>query len=115
LERLEEGKVSSVQVVALESVKLSQEEGYRNSGEEKITRQTIKAAIERAISPRVLLIADYLNDIKGFRYELFCRARAAGTNVVTVWCDATLEECRARNGRRSDSTRYPDSVYDCVR
>ena len=45
---------------------------------EKNARASLKAAVERELSKESVLIADDLNYIKGYRYELFCIARALG-------------------------------------
>ena len=53
---------------------------------EKNARASLKAAIERGIDNETILIADDLNYIKGFRYELFCIARAQGEfNMLISW------------------------------
>ena len=38
-----------------------------------------------------MVILDSLNYIKGYRYELYCLARNAQTNIVTVFCDTEPE------------------------
>ena len=45
---------------------------------EKNARASLKAAVERELNKESVLIADDLNYIKGYRYELFCIARAMG-------------------------------------
>ena len=45
---------------------------------EKNSRASFKAAVERGLEKDSVLIADDLNYIKGYRYELFCIARALG-------------------------------------
>ncbi len=45
---------------------------------EKNARASLKAAVERELNKEAVLIADDLNYIKGYRYELFCIARAMG-------------------------------------
>eukprot|EP00960_Hanusia_phi_P075653 768452-Hanusia_phi.AAC.8 len=57
-----------------------------------MSRSALKAAIERTLTKTVTVIADDLNYIKGYRYELFCIARAVGTTMCTIHCDATTDE-----------------------
>jgi protein KTI12 len=54
---------------------------------EKMTRATLKAAIERALNKDTVVIADSMNYIKGFRYELFCIAKAQTTPHCIVCPD----------------------------
>jgi len=51
---------------------------------EKNTRSAIKAAVDRAMSREAVVICDYMNFVKGYRYELFCISRAAGTQHCVV-------------------------------
>ena len=51
---------------------------------EKNTRSSIKAAVERFLTRDVVVICDSLNYIKGYRYELYCIARALRTTHCVV-------------------------------
>uniref|UniRef100_A0A7S0G5C6 Chromatin associated protein KTI12 n=1 Tax=Rhodosorus marinus TaxID=101924 RepID=A0A7S0G5C6_9RHOD len=79
---------------------LPRNEMYRNSAAEKQTRSLLKASIQRKLTSQTVVIADSLNYIKGFRYELFCVAREAGTQLVLVFCNTTTEESALRNEAR---------------
>lgn len=46
------------------------------------------------------MILDALNFVKGYRYELWCLARAAGTKCCVLWVDTPLETCRQWNTAR---------------
>jgi hypothetical protein len=68
-------------------------------------QMTISAApycsVERALyrdGPAVIL--DSGNGIKGYRYELWCIARAAGVRFCLVHCDAPPEDARRWNAAR---------------
>jgi len=52
--------------------------------EEKKSRGTLISAVERLISKDDLIIVDGMNYIKGFRYQLYCIARAVGTPHCVV-------------------------------
>lgn len=52
--------------------------------DESLTRSALKSAIERRISRDVIVIADSMNYVKGYRYELYCVSRAQATTRVTV-------------------------------
>ncbi|ELW65464.1 Protein KTI12 like protein [Tupaia chinensis] len=49
-------------------------------------RRRPHAAVERRLSRQDVVILDSLNYIKGFRYELYCLARAARTPLCLVYC-----------------------------
>ena len=48
---------------------------------------------------------DTLNNIKGYRYELWCIARAAGSRCCVLWVQCNVQVCRERHSRRSDQVR----------
>jgi protein KTI12 len=52
--------------------------------EEKMIRGSLLAEVERYISADTILVFDSLNYIKGYRYELFCRARSLRTPTCVV-------------------------------
>lgn len=59
---------------------------YGDSAREKALRGALRAAVERRLSRQDVVILDSLNYIKGFRYELYCLARAARTPLCLVYC-----------------------------
>ncbi|XP_012494920.1 PREDICTED: protein KTI12 homolog [Propithecus coquereli] len=59
---------------------------YGDSAREKALRGALRAAVERQLSRQDVVIVDSLNYIKGFRYELYCLARAARTPLCLVYC-----------------------------
>lgn len=67
---------------------------------EKRTRAQIKAAVERELTQHTTVIADSLNYIKGFRYELFCLAKAQATPTCCVWVDFPLDTALSWNRTR---------------
>ena len=57
---------------------------YGTAEEEKRARGAIMAAVERLLSRDVYVIVDWLNYIKGFRYQLFCVAKSCSTHYCVV-------------------------------
>jgi hypothetical protein len=49
-----------------------------------------------------VVLLDANNGIKGYRYELWCIARQAGTRFCVVHCETPVEEARMRNAARRD-------------
>jgi protein KTI12 len=61
---------------------------YGDPSAEKNARSAFKSAVERGLSARALTVADGMNGIKGYRYELWCAARAVGGRAAVVHVDA---------------------------
>ncbi|XP_005398648.1 PREDICTED: protein KTI12 homolog [Chinchilla lanigera] len=59
---------------------------YCDSAREKALRGALRASVERRLSRHDVVILDSLNYIKGFRYELYCLARAARTPLCLLYC-----------------------------
>jgi protein KTI12 len=59
---------------------------------EKAARGTLYSAIQRHLSKDDIVIADGLNYIKGFRYQLYCEAKALSTPhcVVASWSNTLI-------------------------
>ena len=51
---------------------------------EKDARATEYSAVKRALGKDTIIIADGLNYIKGFRYQLYCEAKAVQTPNCVV-------------------------------
>lgn len=73
-------------IVSLETLSIERIAGHANPVCEKATRAAIRAQVERLSAPDAVVIVDYQNDIKGFRYELYCIARESGNPSCVVWC-----------------------------
>jgi len=59
-------------------------EVYREARTEKDARATENSAIKRALGKDSIVVADGLNYIKGFRYQLYCEAKAVQTPSCVV-------------------------------
>ncbi|KAL0797778.1 hypothetical protein Bca101_052952 [Brassica carinata] len=70
--------------------------------------------VDRSVSRGDIVIVDSLNSIKGYRYELWCIARAAGIRYCVVYCDVDEAHCRVWNKGRSDrgEASYEDGVFE---
>lgn len=67
---------------------------------EKDARAALLAAVQRALSPRAIVLVDAANHIKGWRYQLHCEAKAAGVRSCVVHVGATTTQARAANDAR---------------
>ena len=81
------GICKKIQIINEESLLLNRKECYASSLSERKARDTLKAAVERVLSKDCLVICDSLNYVKGFRYELFCKARTMLTLSCVVYCE----------------------------
>ena len=77
------------------------DEIYTSASLEKTARAAEFSAIKRALSKDNIVIADGLNYIKGYRYQLWCEAKAAETRCCVVHVATTEEQCRAWNADRA--------------
>eukprot|EP00899_Mesostigma_viride_P010036 jgi/Mesvir1/19033/Mv12797-RA.1 len=104
----------NVVVIDEPSLNLEKKTCYQDARTEKNTRGVIRSAVDRAVTRDTVVIVDSLNNIKGYRYELWCIARAAGAVYCMVHCDVPLDICRAWNAARraSGGDSYPDTVFE---
>ncbi|GMF18301.1 unnamed protein product [Phytophthora lilii] len=68
-----------VVVISTATVNVDKTRGYADSRAEKNTRSALKAAVEKAVNTKTIVVLDALNYTKGERYELFCKAKAEST------------------------------------
>lgn len=63
---------------------------YREARTEKDARATEYSAVKRALGQDTVVIADGLNYIKGFRYQLYCEAKAVQTPSCVVSVSSSI-------------------------
>ena len=68
--------------------------------EEKNTRARLRSEVDRNLTKSTVVILDGLNAIKGYRYELWCIARAAATSCCVLWVATDADTCRRWNAAR---------------
>eukprot|EP00040_Diaphanoeca_grandis_P020571 m.109418 g.109418 ORF g.109418 m.109418 type:complete len:273 (-) comp27956_c1_seq2:199-1017(-) len=92
-----------VEVVSELELGFNPHETSHLSSLEKNSRAALKAAVERKLNRSTFVIVDGLNYIKGYRYELYCIARALSTPSCVVHV-ATSDSIAAEwNEAREDS------------
>ncbi|KAL9043162.1 MAG: hypothetical protein Q9214_003584 [Letrouitia sp. 1 TL-2023] len=67
---------------------------YREAKTEKDARAAEYSAVKRALDRDTIVIADGLNYIKGFRYQLYCEAKALQTPSCVVHVGTPIEKCK---------------------
>jgi len=71
-----------------------------NNASEKDARATIYAAVKRVLSSKDVVILDGANYIKGWRYQLYCEAKAVRTTHCVVHVGTAVERARGINDER---------------
>ncbi|XP_062229807.1 protein KTI12 homolog isoform X2 [Phragmites australis] len=69
---------------------------------EKNLRGVLRSEVDRSVSRDSIIIVDSLNNIKGYRYELWCLARASGIRYCVLFCDTEVDHCRDWNSKRQE-------------
>jgi protein KTI12 len=93
-----DSRKKKVVIINEESLKLDKNDSYADSKAEKTTRSSILAEVEKNIAGGdVVVIADSLNYIRGFRYELYCRGRSQRTPICLIHCNTNREITKKRN------------------
>ncbi|XP_020531799.1 protein KTI12 homolog isoform X2 [Amborella trichopoda] len=81
---------------------------------EKNVRGVLRSEVDRSLTKDSIVIVDSLNNIKGYRYELWCLARAAGVRYCVLYCDTEGSFCIKWNKERRDTgeATYDDKIMD---
>ncbi|CAI8607289.1 unnamed protein product [Vicia faba] len=93
---------------------LDRNQSYANMPSEKNLRGVLRSEVDRSLSKDTIIIVDSLNSIKGYRYELWCLARAAGIRYCVVYCDVEDNDCRKWNQERRENGEdgYDDVIFE---
>ncbi|KAK1362012.1 hypothetical protein POM88_046486 [Heracleum sosnowskyi] len=104
----------AVKVIDETSVHLDRNQSYANMVVEKNVRGVLRSEVDRSLNKDSIVIVDSLNNIKGYRYELWCLARVAGTRYCVVYCDFEEDYCRKWNEERRETQGpdYNDKIFD---
>lgn len=104
----------TVKIINEDSLHLDRNQSYATMPSEKNLRGVIRSEVDRSVSKDNIVIVDSLNAIKGYRYELWCLARAAGVRYCVLYCDVDETHCRKWNGERKEKGEesYEDKVFD---
>ncbi|KAG9194117.1 hypothetical protein G6011_04152 [Alternaria panax] len=84
---------------------------YHTAKAEKDARAEEYSAVKRVLSRDDIVIADGLNYIKGFRYQLYCEAKALQTPSCVLHIGTPAERCR-ENNKRLLADKDSDGGYD---
>ncbi|KAK9277174.1 hypothetical protein L1049_006713 [Liquidambar formosana] len=104
----------SVRIIDETSFHLDRNQSYADMTAEKNLRGVLRSEVDRSLSKDNIIIVDSLNSIKGYRYELWCLARAAGIRYCVLYCDAEENHCRKWNDERREKgeASYNDKIFE---
>ncbi|CAO1597795.1 kti12, chromatin associated [Xanthoria calcicola] len=93
-----------------------QRDVYREARSEKDARAAEYSAVKRDLGRDTIVIADGLNYIKGFRYQLYCEAKAVQTPSCVVHIGTPIDKCKDINtDLLSNPEReggYPTDIFE---
>ncbi|XP_059655708.1 protein KTI12 homolog [Cornus florida] len=105
----------TVRIIDEASFHLDRNHNYADMTAEKNLRGVLRSEVDRSLSKDNIIIVDSLNSIKGYRYELWCLARAAGIRYCVLYCDVDEIHCRKWNEERREKkgeTSYDDKIFE---
>ncbi|PVF99403.1 chromatin associated protein KTI12 [Serendipita vermifera] len=105
------GPINKVMIISDDSLGLSRD-GYNDTRAEKPQRSALFTALQRNLTKETVVIVDALNYIKGFRYQMYCVAREAGTRVATVFVAATPDVCRSWHKEKPTGEQYKEETFE---
>lgn len=108
----ENSRGKTVHLTSDESLNLERNTVYAVSANEKEARSLLKSSVERLVSRDDIVILDSLNYIKGYRYELYCVAKAHKTTHCVIHCDTPKKKCQDWNQTRKN--RYNEEIVDAL-
>nr|TKR74364.1 hypothetical protein D5086_0000293970 [Populus alba] len=105
---------STIRIIDEASFHLDRNQSYANMTAEKNLRGVLRSEVDRSVSRDNIIIVDSLNSIKGYRYELWCLARAAGIRYCLLFCDAEETQCKKWNEQRGEKCEatYDDTIFE---
>ena len=84
----------NVTIINEAALGLSKSHYLSDPSQEKILRASLKSNVEKNIDSQRVVILDWMNYIKGYRYELYCLARNAQSTLCIVYCDTDKDTAR---------------------
>ncbi|CAG8475452.1 5167_t:CDS:2 [Paraglomus occultum] len=106
-----ERQTNRIHLINDESLGISKDSYQDTRVDEQHSRGAMLSAVERLLSKDDLIIADGMNYIKGFRYQLYCVARAVGTPHCVVYCGVSIDTAREWNTKRG-AEGYGSTVFN---
>lgn len=108
-----DGPIKKVVVIDDSSLDVSKDQ-YKERDPEKAARGAQMAAVQRNLSPSTIVILDNMSYIKGFRYQLFCEAKAIQTTSCVVHVGTPADTCAVWNRKRPDGEKWDEELLKAL-
>lgn len=110
----ESESIPTVRIIDETSFHLGRNQSYANMPAEKNLRGVLRSEVDRSLAKDSIIIVDSLNSIKGYRYELWCLARAAGIRYCVVYCDVEESHSKEWNEARKANGEeyYEEKIFE---
>ncbi|TPX46906.1 hypothetical protein SeMB42_g03527 [Synchytrium endobioticum] len=105
--------IKSVLILDDEIAEIDKKVTYTSISEEKNARAALYSAIERLLCRETVVISDWMNYIKGYRYQLYCSSKTMGTPHCILYCGTPVETARSWNAARRDNP-YDESIFESL-
>ncbi|KAI9893943.1 MAG: hypothetical protein M1814_005496 [Vezdaea aestivalis] len=102
---------SSLTVHTVTSTSLGPRSAYASAGEEKTLRAEELSAVKRHLGRNTIVILDAPSYIKGYRYQLYCEAKAVGTASCVVHAGTSISQCTTNHDTLPTSSQYPPATF----
>lgn len=87
---------------------------YAAAKPEKDARATFSSAVKRELNRDAIVVADGMNYIKGFRYQLYCEAKAVETPNCVIHVGTPIDKCRELNDEalKAATGGYESEIFE---
>jgi len=85
---------------------------YSTIAEEKKARSMLMSSVERLLNKDTVVIADAMNYIKGFRYQLYCIAKSLRTPHCIVHAAVPIQKAREWHNNRKAEEKYDPEMFE---
>jgi len=85
---------------------------YSSIAEEKKARSMLMSSVERLLNKDTIVIADAMNYIKGFRYQLYCVAKSLRTPHCIVHAALPINQAREWHKKRKPEEKYDEEMFE---
>lgn len=108
--RITESKIEDIHVVNDEKLGIIKSDYYDRESEKKVRGKQM-SAVKRLLSPKSIVILDNMTYIKGFRYQLFCEAKAARVTSSVLYVGTTEHQAQKFNETIEVQNRWPEDLF----
>lgn len=108
--RVNESHIEDIHVVNDEKLGIEKSDYYDRESEKRVRGKQM-SAVKRLLNPKSIVILDNMTYIKGFRYQLFCEAKAARITSTVLYVGTSENQARKFNELRDMENRWPEDLF----